>query len=114
MTEKTTVPALTVLSRFAREWPNTNNSPFGLDWGLNVMSPLVHGNIAFTKEIRVRANIGPSKSSDNQIKHWAVFNPTAKSRWSVKSKGPVFKRDFNKALDCSVLHGMMFSACVRT
>ncbi|KAG2420916.1 hypothetical protein HFD88_000530 [Aspergillus terreus] len=75
-----------------------------LGYGLNVMSPLVQGNVAFTTELRVRANVGPAKSPDRQIQHWAAFNrkqkADTKSQRSANSSNerPVFERDFDNAL----------------
>ncbi|GMF79132.1 unnamed protein product [Aspergillus oryzae] len=72
-------------------WPNTNNSAFSLGWGLNVMSAPVQGNIAFTKELRVRANIGPSRSSDKQMQHWAVSIQSPRAVGRLKAKGLFLK-----------------------
>ncbi|RDK36964.1 hypothetical protein M752DRAFT_322002 [Aspergillus phoenicis ATCC 13157] len=80
-------------------------SSSGLGWGLNIMSPLVQGNTALNKELRTKANAGPSKAPDRQIQHWAVFNSRQKSaagkQREVGGKGSnraVFQRDFDKAL----------------
>ncbi|GKZ28548.1 hypothetical protein AbraIFM66950_009439 [Aspergillus brasiliensis] len=79
-------------------------SSSGLGWGLNIMSPLVQGNAALTKELRTKANAGPSKAPDRQIQHWAVFNSRQKSaavklrEGKKRSNRAIFQRDFDMAL----------------
>ncbi|PYH32792.1 uncharacterized protein BO87DRAFT_377867 [Aspergillus neoniger CBS 115656] len=97
-----------MLNRLSSEhWANGESSTSGLGWGLNIMSPLVQGNAALTKELRTKANIGPSKAPDPQIQHWAVFNSrqksaTAKQRDMKGSNRAIFHIDFDKALQLAL------------
>ncbi|XHF97297.1 hypothetical protein AWENTII_000892 [Aspergillus wentii] len=72
-----------------------NNKALG-GFGLNVMSPLLQ-SVTLTASLRVQAAIGPSKSPDVQIRHWATFHPGQKLKIH-KAERPLFSNDFNSAL----------------
>lgn len=73
--------------------PNENTRSFGL----NIMSPLVQGNVMLSQLLRVQASVGPSRSPDPQIRHWAVFNPTHNKAIRIKGR-PFFRCNFDTAL----------------
>ncbi|RAK90633.1 hypothetical protein BO79DRAFT_262415 [Aspergillus costaricaensis CBS 115574] len=94
-----------MLNRLGSKYQNYGKAST-LGWGLNIMSPLVQGNLALNKELRTKANIGPSKAADRQIQYWAVFNSRQKAA-AEKNRGKesikaVFERDFDAALQLAL------------
>ncbi|CEL04692.1 hypothetical protein ASPCAL05818 [Aspergillus calidoustus] len=73
--------------------PDTGQATATRYFGLNVMSPLVQG-YGLDTYLRTKANAGPARSPDCQIRHWAVFNPKQKKGVSDRSRRPIFQRDF--------------------
>lgn len=62
--------------------------------GLNVVPPLVQGNVMLSQLLRVQARVGPNRSPDPQIRHWAVFNPTHNKAIRIEGR-PSFQYDID-------------------
>ncbi|PYH29585.1 uncharacterized protein BO87DRAFT_410362 [Aspergillus neoniger CBS 115656] len=94
-----------MLNRLGSKYQNDGKAST-LGWGLNIMSPLVQGNLALNKELRTKANIGPSKAPDRQIQYWAVFNSRQKAAAEKKRRKEsikaVFEKDFDIALQIAL------------
>ncbi|OJJ55566.1 hypothetical protein ASPSYDRAFT_1159393 [Aspergillus sydowii CBS 593.65] len=66
-------------------------------FGLNIMSPLVQGGV-LSALTRIRANSGPTRSPDRQIRYWPVFRHGQKKQVHAVSARPHLKRDFDETL----------------